>query len=307
MARFGPVVTAMVTPFDDDFGVDYDAAVILARWLVDHGSTGLVLAGTTGESPTLTDDEKLELFRTVAEAVTVPVVAGVGSADTRHSVELTRAATACGVAGVLVVNPYYSRPSQAGLFAHFQAVAAANELPVVIYDIPPRTGRKVATATLVALAREVPNVVAVKDATANPPESARLLAQTPERFELYSGDDAFTLPLLAVGAVGVISVASHWAGPSMAAMIECFTTGDVAGARHHNAQMLPSFSFETGDDAPNPIPTKAMMRVLGQRVGQCRPPMGPAPDGLEDRARQVHAELTGSDESEDFATREGSS
>ena len=293
MARFGPVLTAMVTPFDDDLGVDFDAAVALARWLADHGSTGLVLAGTTGESPTLTDDEKLELFRTVAEAVTVPVVAGVGSADTRHSVELARVAATTGVAGLLVVTPYYSRPSQAGLFSHFSAVAGATDLPMVVYDIPPRTGRKVATATLVALAREVRNVVAVKDATANPPESARLVAAAPTSFELYSGDDAFTLPLLAVGAVGVISVASHWAGPTMGAMIECFAAGDVAGARRHNQSLLPSFAFETGDETPNPIPTKTMMRVLGHRVGECRPPMGPAPEGLEDRARQVHAELLG--------------
>ncbi|MBW3574404.1 MAG: 4-hydroxy-tetrahydrodipicolinate synthase [Actinobacteria bacterium] len=293
MARFGPVVTAMVTPFDDDLGVDFDGAVSLARWLADHGSTGLVLAGTTGESPTLTDDEKLELFRTVAEAVTVPVVAGVGSADTRHSVQLARAAAGTGVDALLVVTPYYSRPSQAGLFAHFSAVAGATELPVVVYDIPPRTGRKVATATLVALAREVPNVVAVKDATANPPESARLLAQTPERFELYSGDDGYTLPLLAVGAVGVISVASHWAGEETAAMIAAFEKGDVVGARRANARLLASFAFETGDDAPNPLPTKAMMRVLGHPVGQCRPPMSPAPAGLEDSARLVLEQLRG--------------
>jgi len=283
----------MVTPFDDDLGVDYDAAVALARWLCDHDSTGLVLAGTTGESPTLTDDEKIELFRTVAEAVTVPVIAGVGSADTRHSVELARAAATTGVAGLLVVTPYYSRPSQSGLFSHFSAVAAASDLPVVIYDIPGRTGRKVATATLVALAREVPNVVAVKDATADPPESARLLTQTPEAFELYSGDDAYTLPLLAVGAVGVISVASHWAGEETAAMIGAFEKGDLRGARHHHRALLPSFAFETGDDAPNPLPTKAMMRVLGHRVGQCRPPMGPAPAGLEDEARRVHDVLRG--------------
>jgi 4-hydroxy-tetrahydrodipicolinate synthase len=296
MGRFGPVVTAMVTPFDDDLGVDYDAAVSLARWLADHGSTGLVLAGTTGESPTLTDHEKIELFRSVAEAVTVPVIAGVGSADTRHSVELTRAAATTGVAGVLVVTPYYSRPAQAGLFAHFSAVAGATELPVVIYDIPPRTGRKVATATLLALAREVPNVVAVKDATADPPESGRLLAQAPGGFELYSGDDSYTLPLLAVGAVGVISVASHWAGEETAAMIGAFEKGDVAGARQQNEALMPSFAFETGDDTPNPLPTKAMMRVLGHRVGQCRPPMGPAPAGLEDEARRVHAELHGRDD-----------
>ncbi len=291
MARFGPVVTAMVTPFDDDLGVDYDGAVALARWLADHGTTGLVLAGTTGESPTLTDDEKLELFRTVAEAVTIPVVAGVGSADTRHSVWLARAAASTGVDALLVVTPYYSRPSQAGLFAHFSAVAGATELPVVVYDIPPRTGRKVATPTLVALAREVPNVVAVKDATANPPEAARLLAQTPERFELYSGDDAYTLPLLAVGAVGVISVASHWAGEETAAMIAAFERGDVTAARTLNRRLLPSFAYETGDEAPNPVPTKAMMRVLDRSVGECRPPMGPAPAGLEDEARRVLAEL----------------
>ncbi|MBW3610253.1 MAG: 4-hydroxy-tetrahydrodipicolinate synthase [Actinobacteria bacterium] len=295
MARFGAVVTAMVTPFDDDLGVDYDAAVSLARWLGDHGSDGLVLAGTTGESPTLTDDEKLELFRTVAQAVTVPVVAGVGSADTRHSVELARAAATTGVAGLLVVTPYYSRPSQAGLFAHFSAVAGATDLPVVVYDIPPRTGRKVATATLVALAREVANVVAVKDAAGNPAESARLVTAAPGSFELYSGDDGFTLPLLAVGAVGVISVASHWVGPTMGAMIQAFEKGDVAGARRHNQRMLASFAFETGDDAPNPVPTKAMLRVLGHHVGQCRPPMGPAPEGLEDRARQLQAELQGDD------------
>jgi len=196
----------------------------------------------------------------------------------------------------LVVTPYYSRPAQAGLFAHFSAVAGATELPVVIYDIPPRTGRKVATATLLALAREVPNVVAVKDATADPPESARLLAQAPGGFELYSGDDSYTLPLLAVGAVGVISVASHWAGEETAAMIGAFEKGDVAGARQQNEALLPSFAFETGDDTPNPLPTKAMMRVLGHRVGQCRPPMGPAPAGLEDEARRVHAELHGRDD-----------
>lgn len=293
MARFGAVITAMVTPFDDDLGVDYDGAAALARWLVDHGSDGLVLAGTTGESPTLTDDEKLELFRTVAEAVTVPVVAGVGSADTRHSIDLARAAAATGVAGLLVVTPYYSRPSQAGLFVHFSAVAGATELPVVVYDIPPRTGRKVATATLVALAREVANVVAVKDAAGSAPESARLVADAPDAFELYSGDDAMTLPLLAVGAVGVISVASHWAGEETAAMITAFTKGDVAGACGHNQRLLPSFAYETGDEAPNPIPTKAMMRVLGHSVGQCRPPMGPSPEGLEDRARHVYAQLQG--------------
>jgi 4-hydroxy-tetrahydrodipicolinate synthase len=293
MARFGSVLTAMVTPFDEDLGVDYDAAVHLARWLADHGSTGLVLAGTTGESPTLTDDEKLELFRTVTEAVTVPVLAGTGSADTRHTVELTRAASAAGVAGVLVVCPYYSRPSQAGLEAHFRAVADATPLPLMIYDIPVRTGRKVATDTLLRLAHDVPNVVAVKDAGGSVTESATLLAAAPDDFELYSGDDALTLPLLSVGAVGLVGVATHWAGEEMTAMVDAFAGGDVAGACALNRRLLPSFAFETGESAPNPLPAKAMMRVLGHEVGWCRPPLGPEPDDLEARARKVLSDLHG--------------
>jgi 4-hydroxy-tetrahydrodipicolinate synthase len=287
MARFGAVVTAMVTPFADDASLDVDAAVALARWLVDHGNDGLVLAGTTGEGPVLTDDEKVELWRAVAEAVTVPVVAGTGSNDTAHSIELTRRAAGCGVAGALVVTPYYNRPSQAGIEAHLRAVAEASDLPVLVYDIPVRTGRKVSHDVLVRLARGVHQVVGVKDAAGDPAGTARLLADTPDGFEVYSGDDALTLPLLAVGAVGVVGVATHWAAPHVAEMITSFHKGDVAHARRVNQRLIPSYSYETGDTAPNPIPAKAMMRVLGHRVGQCRLPLGPAPDGLEDRAREV--------------------
>src|SRR4051812_20294738 len=177
MSRFGEVITAMVTPFDDDLALDIDAAVTLARWLTDNGSDGLVVNGTTGEGPTVTDAEKAELWRAVAQAVTVPVIAGTGTNSTAHSVELTRTAVECGVAGVLVVVPYYNRPSQAGIAAHVTTVAeAAGDLPVVIYDIPFRTGRKAATSTLLDLARRVPNVLAVKDAAGDPAESARLAA-----------------------------------------------------------------------------------------------------------------------------------
>ena len=293
MARFGAVVTAMVTPFSEDGSLDLDAAASLARWLADHGSDGLVVAGTTGEGPVLGDEEKLDLWRAVTEAVTVPVVAGTGSNDTAHSVELTRRAGECGVAGALVVTPYYNRPSQGGMEAHFRAVAGASSLPVVIYDIPVRTGRKVAHDVLVRLAREVPQIVGVKDAAGDVAGTARLLADAPDDFEVYSGDDGLTLPLLAVGAVGVIGVATHWAGPLFAEMIASFAKGDVARAREVNTQLLPSYAFETGDAAPNPVPAKAMMRVLGQRVGECRLPMGPAPAGLEERARQVLAALAG--------------
>jgi 4-hydroxy-tetrahydrodipicolinate synthase len=291
MARFGAVVTAMVTPFDDDGAVDLDAAVTLARWLADHGSDGLVVAGTTGEAPVLTDAEKCDLWRAVAEAVTIPVLAGSGSNDTAHSVHLTRQAGACGVAGILAVTPYYNRPPQSGIEAHFRALAAATDLPVLLYDIPVRTGRKIAPEVILRLAREVPNIVGVKDAANDVAATARWLAAAPAGFECYSGNDDQTLALLAVGAVGVVSVASHWAGPEIGEMIAAFTKGDVETARALNARLLESWEFQTGEATPNPIPTKAMMRALGLRVGQCRLPMGPAPAGLEERALEVYRRL----------------
>lgn len=290
MARFGRVLTAMVTPFDDDGRLDTEAAATLARWLVANGSDGLVLAGSTGESSVLTDDEDVELVRAVRAAVACPLVVGTTTNDTAHSIELTDRLGALGIDAVLAVCPYYNRPSQAGLRAHFTAVAEATDLPVMLYDIPVRSGRKLTTETLLALA-EVPNIVALKDAAGNPGETARVIAGAPEGFEVYAGDDAMTLPLLGVGAVGVVGVATHWTGATMRAMIQAFEKGDLAGARRLNATMLSSFAFETSDEAPNPLPVKAMLRVLGLSVGQCRPPMGPAPDGLDDRARALAAEL----------------
>jgi 4-hydroxy-tetrahydrodipicolinate synthase len=290
-AMFGEVVTAMVTPFGDDLSLDVDGAVALARHLAAHGSDALVLAGTTGESPTLTWDETETLVRAVSEAVTVPVVAGTGSNDTHHAVEQTKVAKGWGAAGILSVAPYYNRPSQAGLDAHFRAIAAATDLPVIVYDIPVRTGRKVDTDVLVRLAGEVPNIVGVKDAAGSPAETARLVAGAPDGFQLYSGDDNQTLPLLSVGAVGVISVAAHWAGELFGEMISLFQKGDHEGARAVNARLFPSFAFETSDAAPNPVPTKCMLRVMGLPGGPTRPPMGPEPDGLEDRAREVLAAL----------------
>lgn len=287
----GRVATAMVTPFDERGELDLDAAVELANWLVENGSDSLVLAGTTGESPTLTESEELVLFRTVRDAVSVPVVAGAGSNSTATAVEQTRRAGETGVDAILSVAPYYNRPSQAGLEAHFRAVAAATDLPVIVYDIPGRTGRKIATETLLRLAHDVPNITGLKDAAGDPAETARVIAEAPSGFEVYSGDDPLTLPLLAVGAVGVISVASHWVGRQMGEMIDAFLKGDLAAARRINAELIASYDFETGDDAPNPIPTKTLLRVLGLKVGECRPPMGPAPDGLADRARKVLEDL----------------
>jgi 4-hydroxy-tetrahydrodipicolinate synthase len=289
--RFGSVLTAMVTPFDEDGRLDLDAAAALARWLVEHGSDGLVVAGTTGESPTMTDDEKLSLFRAVTEAVTVPVIAGTGSNDTRHTVELTQKAASLGAAGILIVTPYYNRPSQAGLEGHFRAAAAATDLPVMLYDIPIRTGRKIAHATLLRLLGDVPNIVAVKDAANDMAGSARLVAEAPAGFELYSGNDDVTLPLLSIGAVGLVGVATHWAGELCSEMVASFFKGDVEAARLINARLLPSFAFESTESAPNPIPTKAMLRVLGLRVGPGRPPMDVEPPELEQQARALLADL----------------
>jgi 4-hydroxy-tetrahydrodipicolinate synthase len=293
MARWGEVLTAMVTPFNDDLSVDFDGAAALARHLVEHGNDGIVVAGTTGESPTLTDDEQIELGKVVAEAVTVPVVLGTGSNDTRHGIELTRRAKATGAAGVLLVTPYYNRPSQAGLVQHFTALAEATDLPVMLYDIAVRTGRPIANDTLFHLLREVKNVVALKEASGDVANAAIRVAEAPSGFELYSGDDALTLPLLSVGAVGVVGVATHWCGQETKEMVTAYKKGDVDEARRINARLLESWAFETGDRNPNPIPSKAMLRTMGLPAGPTRPPMGPCPDGLEDRAREVLANLRG--------------
>ncbi|HEX3621406.1 MAG TPA: 4-hydroxy-tetrahydrodipicolinate synthase [Acidimicrobiales bacterium] len=288
--RFGRVITAMVTPFDDDGALDLDVAVELARWLVAHGSDGLVLTGSTGESAVLTDDEKVALWEAVADAVTVPVIAGTGSNDTAHSVAMTRRAASCGVDGVLVVTPYYNRPSQAGIRDHFRACAeAARDLPVMLYDIPVRSGRRIEIDTMLRLAREVPNIVALKDAAADPPTTARLIAQAPPAFEVYSGDDVMTLPFLAVGAVGVVSVAAHWIGPQFRRVVDAFLAGDLATAIAGHAELLDSFDFESTPDFPNPLPAKAVMRALGFAVGQCRLPMGRSTSELDAQAAKVLA------------------
>lgn len=287
MGRFGAVVPAMVTPFDAEGALELDEARRLARWLADHGSDALVVAGTTGEGPVLSDFEMVEMCRAVSEAVTIPVIAGTGTNDTRHSIERTRMAEGVGVDAVLVVTPYYSRPSQAGLSAHFEAVAAATELPVLLYDVPVRTGRKIAHDTMLQLARDVPNIVGVKAAAGDVAASARLAAAAPNGFEIYSGDDALTLPLLAVGAVGVVSVCANWAPGEMGAMIAAFAKGDLDGARASNERLMESYEFESSEAWPNPLPAKAACRALGLEVGQCRLPLGEAPPALDERAAQV--------------------
>ncbi len=291
MARFGRVLTAMVTPMNEDGSLNLDVAQQLARYLQAHGNDGLVVAGTTGESPVLSDDERLSLFAAVIEAVTIPVIAGTGTNDTAHSVHLTKEAATMGAAAALAVTPYYNRPSQAGLDGHFRAMAAASEMPIVLYDIPARTGRKINTSTMLKLFREVPNILALKDAAGNPGETAALISAAPDGVDVYSGDDVMTLPLMASGIVGTIGVATHWTGDDHQQMFDLWDKGDTVGARLVNSRMLESFAFETGDEAPNPLPSKAMMRHLGIPVGQARLPMGDAPDFVEERAPLVWANL----------------
>ena len=287
MAIFGEVLTAMITPFDENGDVNVDEAIRLARWLQANGNDGLVLTGTTGESSTLTDDEKMMLWEAVSAAVTIPVVAGTGSNDTLHSVNLTRQASTLGVAGILAVCPYYNRPSQAGIAAHISAMATATTLPVIVYDIPVRTGRKINTTTLLSLAADNANIRGVKDAAGNPAETAVLMSRAPQGFELYSGDDGLTLAFLAYGGVGVIGVATHWSGTDHKEMITAFKKGDIATAIAINHRLVESFSFETGDEAPNPLPTKAMMQLLGFNVGPARLPMGAPPEFVFEKAKIV--------------------
>ena len=293
MARFGSVITAMITPFDDEGRVDLEGAAALAAWLVEQGNDALVLTGSTGEASMLSDDEQIEVWQVVRAAVDVPLIAGSGTNDTRHACELTSRASAHGIDAVLVVTPYYNRPPQAGLEAHFRAVAGSTDLPVLLYDIPIRSGREISHEVLVRLAHEVPNIVGLKDAAANATKTARTVADTPADFEVYAGDDNWTLPMMAVGAVGIISVAGHWAAPVMSEMIAAFERGDHTKAWELNALLLESWDFESSELTPNPIPAKAMMRAIGQPAGQCRLPMGPAPAGLEQRALEVWNTLHG--------------
>lgn len=291
MARFGAVLTAMVTPFDADGGLDVEAAGALARWLVEHGNDALVLAGTTGEAPTLTDAERIELFRAVRAAVDVPLIAGSTTNDTAHSVQLTEAAAEVGMDAVLAVVPYYNRPTQAGLEAHFRAVARATDLPVMLYDVPGRTGRALDPATTLRLAREVPTIVALKDAAGRPDQTGALLAEAPEGFEVYSGDEPLTLAFAAYGAVGVVGVSSHWTARQQQEMFAAIAKGDVASARQINARLIASYRYMNSETCVFSQSVKVAMTALGLAVGECRLPLGPAPDGTDAAARTVLADL----------------
>jgi 4-hydroxy-tetrahydrodipicolinate synthase len=290
--HWGRVLTAMVTPFDKQGALDLDVAQRLARWLAQRGNDGLVVSATTGEAPVLSHEEKRDLIRAVSEAVTIPVIAGTGTNDTAATVALTREAQALGAAGVIVVAPYYSRPPQSGIEAHFRAAADATKLPVMVYDVPLRTGRRVASDLLLRLFREVPNIVAFKDATGDPPAAASLLTQAGEHFDLYSGDDTYTLPLASVGAVGVVGTSTHWTGPWFQRMFAALERGDLGEAIRVNAQLMESFEFSNSDTSVFAMSVKAMLRAIGQDVGDCRLPLPPAPPEMVKRGWAVWQRLS---------------
>jgi 4-hydroxy-tetrahydrodipicolinate synthase len=279
-APFGRLLTAMVTPFAGDGSLDLDAAAGLATYLIDDlGNDGLVISGTTGESPTTSDTEKADLLRVVLDAVgdRATILAGVGTFNTEHTLELAATAGKLGAHGLLVVTPYYSKPPQAGLVEHFRRVADASEVPVMLYDIPGRAGVPIATETMLRLS-EHPRIVAVKDAKGDLAASARVIAQSDLAY--YSGDDAMTLPLLSVGAVGVVGTSTHFSAVGTKQMIEAYLAGDVARTLRLHQQLLPIY---TGIFATQGcILVKAGLKLQGRDVGGLRSPLLEAtPDEVE--------------------------
>ena len=270
----GGVLTAIVTPFDEAGAIDFDAFQALCRHLVDHGSDGLVVAGTTGESPTLEDGERLDLLRAAIEAVgdRATIVANTGTASTAHSIELTEQAHEAGADGFLVVTPYYNKPPQRGIVAHFEAIAAATDRPIVVYNIPSRVVVNIEPATISLLA-EIPNVRAVKQALADLDEARHIVATG---LDLYAGDDALVQPFLELGGVGGICVHTHIVGPQVAEQVQAARDGDLERGREIDLELRPAYELLT--ITTNPIPIKAALNLLGHEVGGFRLPLVPPTD-----------------------------
>ncbi|MCD7874260.1 MAG: 4-hydroxy-tetrahydrodipicolinate synthase [Acidaminococcaceae bacterium] len=273
---FGRLLTAMVTPFNADGSVNYEKAADLAEWLINNGSDGLAVAGSTGEAATMSAEEKLELFRVVVNRINkrVPVIAGTGSNNTADSIKMTKMAEAMGVDGVLIVGPYYNKPTQEGFYQHFAAVAQSTALPIIVYNVPGRTASNIAPATVARLAEDFENIVAIKEAAGNVAQVAELYTVLPEDFTIYSGDDGLILPFMSVGATGLISVLSNIGGGILQDVMQAYEDGRVKEAAKLNAKMVPlanAMFIET-----NPIPVKAAVTlVTGIDAGQPRLPLTP--------------------------------
>lgn len=272
-SRFGALMTAMATPFTPSGDVDYARAQELVARLVENGTTGLVISGTTGESPTLSPTEKLELFRVVKRAAKdVPVIANTGDNETSFSIEMTQQAARCGVDAILMVVPYYNKPSQEGLFQHFKAIAASTDLPCILYNVPSRCARNMSWQTTARLS-EIENIVGTKEASGDLEQIAYIRANTPDEFMLYSGNDADTLPMLALGGCGVISVASHIVGPLIGEMMNAFWDADLKRARELHFQLLPIVDALFPVSTSSPVPLKAALQLAGFDCGGLRLPL----------------------------------
>ena len=273
MVNFGSVITAMITPFNQDGSVNYEEVEKLSIWLIKNGTDSLVVCGTTGESPSLTWEEEYQLFQVVQKAVAgnAQVLAGTGSNSTSEAIAATQKAALLGLNGSLQVVPYYNKPPQSGLYQHFKAIAEATpELPIMLYNIPGRTGKNLEPETVARLA-EIPNIVAIKEASGNLDQASRIRQLTAPEFKIYSGDDSLTLPLMAIGGSGVVSVASHLVGTQLQEMIGAFEAGKVQRATKIHLQLFNLFRalFAT----TNPIPIKAALNLLGWKVGNTRSPL----------------------------------
>ncbi len=271
---FGKVLTAMVTPFDNRGNVDFNKTTELINYLLDHGTDGLVVAGTTGESPTLSTEEKLALFQHVVQVVNgrVPVIAGTGSNNTHASIDLTKKAEKVGVDGIMLVTPYYNKPSQEGMFYHFSTIAEATQLPIMLYNIPGRSVVNMEVDTIIRLS-EVRNIVAIKEASGDLDAMSSIIENTEDDFSLYSGDDTLTLPVLAIGGKGVVSVASHVIGDSIQNMVQLFEHGQVEEAAALHRKLLPI--MKSVFMAPSPSPIKTALQIKGLDVGGVRLPLIP--------------------------------
>lgn len=292
MVNFGRVITAMITPFKEDGSVNYKVAEQLAAYLAENGSDGIVVCGTTGESPTLTWDEEYELFQVVQKAVAgkAKVIAGTGSNSTKEAIAATQKAAKLGLDGSLQVVPYYNKPPQEGLYRHFEAIARSSpDLPIMLYNIPGRTGQNLFPETVSRLAK-IANIVAIKEASGNLDQVSQIRSITPSEFEIYSGDDSLTLPLLAVGATGVISVASHLVGTQLQQMIQAFEVGKNQEAIQVHVRLLPLFKalFVT----TNPIPVKAALRLKGWDVGVTRLPLWESASEVNEKLKAVLKDLS---------------
>lgn len=290
VVNFGRLLTAMVTPFTAEGEVDYQGASKLALRLVENGSDGLVIAGTTGESPTLSTEEKIRLFSTVVETVggKATVIAGTGTNDTKKSIELTKEAEKTGVDGIMAVVPYYNKPPQEGLFQHFKAIAETTSLPVMVYNIPGRTGINITPQTMVRLA-QIDNIVALKEAAGDLNQAAEMIKLLPKDFLVYSGDDSLTLPIMSVGGAGVISVAAHVVGRRLKTMVDDYVQGRISEAAKTHQELLPLFKvlFITA----NPIMVKAALQLLGFEVGSLRLPLVEATSEQHEELKSVLQDL----------------